>query len=127
MKAIYVMGRFLLGGYFLYSGLHHFQQREQMKQYAASKGVEQPDTAVVGTGVLLTASGLSLMLGLKPALGALGAITFLGAVSPRMHDFWNVQDAGQKQTEMINFTKNMALASAALAMVGAETQGQKAA
>lgn len=122
MKAVYVMGRFLVGGYFLYSGINHFQHRKQMKQYASAKGVDQPDTAVLGTGALMVASGLSLMLGLKPALGAMGVVTFLAAVSPQMHDFWNVQQPEQRQNEMIHFSKNMALAAAALAFVGAEAK-----
>lgn len=122
MRAVYVFGRFLVGGYFLYSGINHFQHRKQMTQFAAAKGVEQPDTAVVGTGALMPASGLSLMLGVKPALGALGVVTFLAGVSPQMHDFWNVRQPGQRQNEMIHFSKNMALAAAAMAFIGAETE-----
>src|SRR5436309_15772548 len=120
MRAIYVLGRFLVGGYFLYSGFHHFQDRKQMAQYAGAKGVQQPDAAVRGTGALMVASGMSLMLGVKPALGALGAAAFLAGVSPQMHDFWNQQDPGQRQNEMIHFSKNMALGAAVLAFVGAE-------
>jgi uncharacterized membrane protein YphA (DoxX/SURF4 family) len=121
MKAIYVLGRFLVGGFFLYNGINHFQHRQQLTQYAGAKGIEQPQTAVLGSGALMVASGLSMMLGMKPALGALGALTFLAAVSPQMHDFWNVQDAGQRQSETINFSKNMALAAATLAFIGAES------
>ena len=117
MKAAYLLGRTILGAYFLYSGLNHFQHREQMTQYAASKGIEPADQAVGGTGVLLTASGLSLLLGAQPKLGALGAIVFLAGVSPQMHDFWNVQDPGQRQSETINFTKNVALLGALLTML----------
>jgi uncharacterized membrane protein YphA (DoxX/SURF4 family) len=127
MKAIYVLGRFLVGGYFLKSGINHFQHREQMTQYASAKGVQPAQTAVLGSGALMIASGLSLMLGLKPALGALGALTFLTAVSPQMHDFWNVQDAGQRQNESVNFGKNMALAAATLAFIGAERGRRRAA
>jgi hypothetical protein len=39
-----------------------------------------------------------------------------------MHDFWNVQDPQHRQSEMINFTKNVALMGAMLAVVGAESQ-----
>ena len=120
MRAAYLVGRFLLGGFFLYNGINHFKEREQLAQYAGSKGIQPADTAVVGSGTLLVASGMSLMLGAKPALGALGVIAFLLGVSPQMHDFWNVQDPQQRQSEMINFSKNMALAAAALALLGAE-------
>jgi hypothetical protein len=39
-------------------------------------------------------------------------------VSPKMHDFWNVEDPQQRQAEMINFTKNMALAGGAFLAAG---------
>ena len=37
-----------------------------------------------------------------------------------MHDFWTQQDPQQKQAEMVNFSKNLALLGAALVMVGLE-------
>lgn len=122
MKSLYVLGRFFVGGYFLYNGINHFQHRNEITQYAAAKGVDQPQTAVLGTGALMAASGLSLMLGAKPALGALGVLAFLAGVSPQMHDFWNVEDPQQRQNEMIHFGKNMAIAAAALAFIGAESE-----
>jgi hypothetical protein len=35
-----------------------------------------------------------------------------------MHDFWRVQDPEKRQSEMINFTKNMALLGGSLALMG---------
>jgi len=121
MKAAYLLGRFILGGYFLSSGLNHFKEREQMTQYAAAKGVEPPHAAVVVSGTMLVGGGLSLLLGMKPSLGAVTVLGFLAAVSPQMHDFWNVQDPQQRQSEMINFSKNVALIGAMLAVVGAQS------
>jgi hypothetical protein len=37
-----------------------------------------------------------------------------------MHDFWSQQEPRQRQAEMINFTKNMALLGGALALMGVE-------
>ncbi len=37
-----------------------------------------------------------------------------------MHDFWVHEDPAQRQTEMISFLKNLALAGGALALMGAE-------
>ena len=76
--------------------------------------------AVPATGALLTVGGASLLLGIKPRWGALGVLTFLAGVSPMMHDFWQVEDPNQRMNEMINFSKNMALAGAALALMGVE-------
>jgi len=119
-KAAFLLGRVALGGFFLYSGINHFKSHRQMTQYAGAKGVPLPDVAIPVTGALLVAGGASLMLGLRPKWGALAIIGFLAGVSPTMHNFWKVEDPEQRQNDMINFSKNVALAGAALALLGVE-------
>jgi uncharacterized membrane protein YphA (DoxX/SURF4 family) len=68
--------------------------------------------AVAGTGVLLLAGGLSMLLGIYAPVGIVLLIVFLLGVSIQMHSFWKVDDAQLKQIDMINFTKNMALIGA---------------
>ncbi|HEY3928922.1 MAG TPA: DoxX family protein [Candidatus Koribacter sp.] len=120
MKAPFLLGRMIFGGFFLYNGFHHFKEYKQMAQYAGAKGVPAPEVAVLGTGVALTAGGASILLGAKPRLGSLAILGFLAGVSPLMHDFWNEKDPGQKQNSQINFMKNMALLGGALALLGVE-------
>jgi uncharacterized membrane protein YphA (DoxX/SURF4 family) len=117
-----VLGRAAFGGFFLYSGINHFRELESMKAYAAAKEVPYPEVAVKATGCVLIASGLSLLLGIKPRVGAVGAAAFLAAVSPAMHNFWKQTDPGQQKNEMIHFSKNMALLAAALSMSGDESR-----
>lgn len=117
-RAAFLLGRTILGGYFLYSGIHHFQDRKTMAQYAGAKKVPVPDAAVLGTGALLVAGGTSLILGIRPRLGSLAILTFLAGVSPMMHDFWKVEDPNRRTQEMMNFTRNLALAGSALALAG---------
>lgn len=107
--AALVAGRLIFGGYFLYSGIHHFTDREMLTGYARSKGVAWPRAAVLGSGALLVLGGLSLLTGVKQKVGASLVTTFLTGVTPMMHDYWNVQDQSQRMNEMINFTKNLAL------------------
>jgi len=120
MRPPFLLGRLLFGGYFVFSGIHHFQQKREMAQYAASKHVPKPDWAVRATGAMLIAGGTSILLGLKPKLGAAAIIGFLAGVSPVMHDFWKQQDPQQKMNEMVNFTKNLALVGAATALMGVD-------
>jgi putative oxidoreductase len=120
MRPPFLLGRLLFGGYFIFSGIHHFQQKREMAQYAASKHVPKPDWAVQATGAMLIAGGTSILLGLKPKLGAAAIIGFLAGVSPVMHDFWKQQDPQQKMNEMVNFTKNLALVGAATALMGVD-------
>src|SRR2546427_183891 len=44
-----VAGRLIFGGYFLYSGIHHFTDREMLIGYAKSKGVAWPRGAGRGS------------------------------------------------------------------------------
>lgn len=120
MKSLYRVGRAILGGFFLYNGINHFRNHRSLAGYAAAKHVQSPEASVKASGVLLTAAGASLLLGLKPRFGATGVLGFLSAASPMFHDFWNHQDSQQRQSELIQFSKNVALAGAALAILGAE-------
>lgn len=120
MKAPFLLGRLIFGGFFLYNGINHFRQRKQLAQYAASKGIPAAEVAVVGTGVAMTVGGASILLGVKPKIGTLAILGFLAGVSPIMHNFWKHEDPQMRQNEMINFAKNMAMAGAALALLGVE-------
>jgi uncharacterized membrane protein YphA (DoxX/SURF4 family) len=120
MKASYLLGRMIFGGYFLYAGIHHMQESEAMAQYTASKGIPAPELAVKATGIALIAGGTSVLLGLKKEWGAAAIAGFLVGVSPLMHDFWKQQDPEKRQNDMINFGKNMALLGASLALMGIE-------
>lgn len=88
-----------------------------MSQYAQSKNVPNPDLAVMASGAALIVGGASLLLGVKPKLGAAAITGFLAGVSPVMHNFWKQTDPQQRQTEMIQFSKNMALLGGALALM----------
>lgn len=116
---IYKLGRALFGAYFVYNGINHFKKKDELAQYAGSKQVPKPDAAVLATGAALIAGGASLALGIKPKLGATSIIGFLAAVSPVMHNFWKQDDPAERQRNMIDFTKNMALLSGALALADA--------
>ena len=120
MKAAFLLGRLVFGGFFLYNGIHHFQERKSLAQYSAAKNVPFPDIAVAATGALLIAGSTSVLLGVKPKWGTLAIMTFLGGISPIMHDFWRLDDPSERFNQQVNFTKNMALLGAALALMGVE-------
>jgi putative oxidoreductase len=120
MKAPFLIGRILFGGYFLYSGINHLVQRKNMASYSASKGVPKPEVAVTATAVPLMVGGTSILLGLKPKWGAIAILGFLAGVSPIMHDFWRNEDPNERTNNMSSFLKNLALAGGALALMGVE-------
>ena len=120
MKAPFLIGRMLFGGFFLYNGINHLMQRKNMAAYTASKGVPKPEIAVTATAVPLILGGTSMLLGLKPKLGAIAILGFLAGVSPVMHDFWRNEDPNERMNNMASFMKNLALAGGALALLGVE-------
>jgi putative oxidoreductase len=116
--ALFLLGRLIFGSYFLYNGINHFTQTDMLTAYARSKNVAQPELAVLGSGALLVAGGLSVITGVQPRFGAAAITAFLLGVSPKMHDYWNVSDPQQRMAEMVNFTKNMALVGGAFLAAG---------
>jgi putative oxidoreductase len=120
MKVPFLLGRLIFGGFFIYNGINHLKNRKTLAEYAKSKNVPSAELAVAGSGVLLLVGGTSVLLGVKPRLGALAILGFLAGASPLMHDFWRDEDANQRQSNMINFMKNIALAGGALALMGVE-------
>jgi uncharacterized membrane protein YphA (DoxX/SURF4 family) len=102
------VGRLLFGGFFAFSGIHHFLEMPMLSEYAASKGVPFPAMAVAASGLLVLAGGLSVLAGVWPRVGAALIALFLVVVTPAMHDFW--REAGTARAlDLANFTKNVAL------------------
>ncbi len=118
MKFAFLLGRMVFGGFFLYNGINHFRQRKQMAEYVRSKGLPRPEAAVLGSGALLVLGGTSILLGIKPRLGALAVAGFLAGASATMHDFWKDEDPNQRQNNLVHFMKNVALLGGAVAMLG---------
>jgi putative oxidoreductase len=116
MEWLLLIGRIIFGGFFVMSGINHFANLQMMSGYAASKQVPAPRVAVAVTGVMLLAGGLSVVFGVLPIIGLILLILFLIPVALIMHNFWAVPEE-QKMVEQVNFTKNTALAGAALALM----------
>ena len=114
MEFLFLIGRIIFGGYFLYSGINHFKNNAAMAGYAASKGVPLPKYAVYASGALILLGGTGILLGVYVKLAVLCLVLFLVPVSFMMHNFWKISDSNQKMMEMVNFTKNMALLGGAL-------------
>lgn len=109
-----LLGRAIFGGYFLYNGINHFRNRQMLAEYSRAKKVPAADVAVLASGAMIAAGGVSLLMGLRPKIGASMIAGFLLGVSPAIHDFWRQEEPQQKMNEMTHFTKNMAMLGGAL-------------
>ena len=117
MELLFLVGRVLFGGLFLYNGLNHVRHYEATRGYAAFKHVPMPAVAIGISAVWLLASGASVITGFRPDIGLWLIVAFLVVVTPKMHDFWTFTDPTQRMGQFINFQKNVALAGAALMML----------
>ena len=117
MDVAFMVGRIILGGYFLSAGLNHFKGLRMMAGYAKSKGTPAPELAVGGTGAMLILGGLSILLGAYPVAGIVLLVIFLAGASVGMHDFWKAKDAQTRMAELVNFTKNLGLLGALLMLL----------
>lgn len=114
---LFVLGRILLGGYFIMSGLNHFKHLGMLTGYAQSKGVPMPKESVMLTGLMMLLGGLGILLGVYVQLSVLLLSVFLAVTSFKMHQFWKITDQGARMGEEVNFKKNLALLGALLMLL----------
>ena len=114
MEILFLIGRIIVGLFYLFNALNHFSQVNMLSGYAQSKGVPAPKVAVLGSGLLLLIGGLSILLGYQPVIGVAAVVIFFLGVTFKMHNFWSIDDPQMKMMEMTNFMKNMALMGSAL-------------
>jgi len=113
VDVLFVAGRVLFGGFFVLSGIRHFQHLAMMAAFTGSKGFPAPKLAVVGSGLLIIAGGLSLLLGVRPEWGVALISAFLIPVTFVMHQYWKHTDPMMRINDQVNFLKNVALLGAA--------------
>ena len=118
MEIAFLIGRIIVGIFYLFSASGHFFQLNTMSGYAQSKGVPAPKLAVLGSGALLLIGGLTIITGFQPTIGIVALVLFYLPVTFMMFPFWKEQDPMAKTTEMINFMKNIALLGSALMLLG---------
>lgn len=116
METLFLIGQIILGAYFVFSGLMHFVRLKDMSGYAQMKGLPMPREMTAISGLMLLFGGLGILFQyqLVWAYGVL--ILFLVTAAFTMHAFWKEKDQ-MAMTDMVNFQKNLALASALLMLL----------
>lgn len=117
MVYLFVLGRILLGGYYMVNGVNHFKHLSMLTGYAQSKGVPMPREAVMLTGLMLFLGGLGILLGTCVELAVLMISVFLLVTTFQMHQYWKISDPMARMNEDINFKKNIALLGATLMLL----------
>ncbi|MFQ5671044.1 MAG: DoxX family protein [Acidobacteriota bacterium] len=82
---IVLAGRVLYSMIFVVSGIWHFQNSGSLAAFAQARGVPLPHAAVMGSGLLILAGGLSVLFGFRARLGSALLLLFLVPVTLVMH------------------------------------------
>jgi putative oxidoreductase len=112
--AAFLIGRLVVGGFYLYAGLDNLLHLNEKVGYVAYKGTPFPLLAVIIASILLMIGGVSILTGYHPTLGVGAVILFLAPVTLLMHNFWTVTDPQMQRIEMHAFLGNVALIGSAL-------------
>ncbi len=121
MIYLFILGRILLGGYFIKSGYNHFKNLGMLTGYAQSKGVPMPREAVIVTGLMMVLGGLGVLLGVYVHLAVFLLALFLLGTLVKMHRYWEVSDPMARMGEYVNFYKNLGLLGAILMLLAVPT------
>ncbi len=117
MKIAVLIGRIIVGIFYLYNGINHFVKFSEMTEYAKYKGIPLAGVGVAVSGLLLITAALTILLGIFPEVGVAALVVFFIPVTFMMHNFWAVPQE-QQMAEMVNFTKNITLLGSALMFLG---------
>jgi putative oxidoreductase len=109
----FLIGRLIVGGTYLYSGITNVIELGGKAGYAASKGLPVSAVFVTLASLLLVAGGISIVTGLRPRLGVAAIALFLILVTLIMHNFWAL-DGMQQVIELHSFQGNFGLRGADL-------------
>lgn len=115
-EILFLIGRIILGAFFINSGFNHFSNISMIAGYAGSKKIPFPKFSVFISGLFLLFGGLSILLGIYQVIGIILIIAFLLPAAFFVHNFWTLPKE-QRQGDMVNFMKNIALVGALLMLL----------
>ena len=122
MEALLIIGRILFSLIFLGAGIGHLVQPGTTAEYAEARGV--PSARMLGwvSGVLITAGGLGVILGVWMDLAVLGLALYVLIAAVMVHHFWSDEEP-TRTTEMTMFMKNVSIAGAGLVLFAMSATG----
>ena len=121
MLYLFLLGRILLGGYFIQNAYNHFKNVDSLTGYAQSKGVPWAKASVLITGLMMLLGGLGILLGVYVEISVLLLSVFLLGTLWKMHRYWEVSDPMARMGEYVNFYKNLGLLGAILILLAIPT------
>lgn len=128
-RGLYLVGRVLLGLYFIIPGITKITGWAATVEYMAAHGVPLIPVLLMLTIIIQVGGGISLLIGYREQLMAFVLVGLTIVISLFMHDFWNMEEGIQRAHETQNFIKNLAIAAGLMCVagMGPATRGIRAA
>lgn len=114
-RSLAIAGRVLLSVLFILSAVGKIVSWDVNAQFLASKGLPLIPVLLGAATVVELAGGLALLFGWQVRWGALLLFLYLIPTTLLSHNFWALSGA-ERQTEMVNFLKNLAIMGGLLAV-----------
>lgn len=111
-----IIGRFLLGGYFLQAGIRNFMKLPLHTSILAKKGVPMPRESLIVALAVQVLGGAMVAFGVFPALGAIGLILFTVAANYLYHNFTQFQ-GDERRSHLASVLVNAAVCGALLLVI----------
>jgi putative oxidoreductase len=112
----FIVGRSLLGLYFVGPGLSKVASYAETLELMISKGVPFSDFLLPLTIVIQVGAGLFLMMGKNLRLSALLLFGLTIIINIYIHNFWALTGEASQAHEIQNFVKNLAIAAGLLVL-----------
>lgn len=110
------VGRFLIGLYFTQAALRNFMKQQLHVGILAGKKLPFPREGLLVALAVQLLGGVSVALGIFPALGAVGLIAFTIVANAIYHDFWNHKGAERVQ-HAVSVLTNLAIIGGLLLVI----------
>lgn len=112
------VGRVILAWFFLSEAYTRTVNWDATVTLLGMQGVPEPAvTHFIAITVMILGS-LALIAGFRARLGALGLFAFTVVSNVYMNDYWNIEDAIDRQSALDAFSRNLALGGGLLVVMG---------
>lgn len=118
----FIVGRSLLGLYFLAPGISKMTDYSNMLTLMNSKGIPIVELLLPITIALQIGLGLLLIIGKQLRIGALGLFGLTLIINVYMHNFWALEGDPSYAHELQNFIKNLGIAAGLLILASKQSE-----
>ena len=107
-ETLRIVGRVLLGGLFVFGGVHHFFLLPALTSALAARGVPAPRLALITSSVFQAVAGLALVLGLCVLAASIGLVLFTVVASFLLLNYWDMEGP-ERDAAKLGWQTNLAI------------------